>query len=1601
MKKKFLYSVLISLCILGSALGLAACGETTPPNPDDGSHRHAFEKDYSSDETYHWHKATCGHTDAETRQKHEYDEDYICIVCNYHHTDHKYEIQSVVAPTCTKGGYTLNVCSVCGQEIHTNETNPRGHDAIPHQGQAATCTASGWDAYETCSRCDYTTYHEIPASGHDKIPHAAQSPTCTEIGWEAYETCSRCDYTTYKEIPASGHDWNFSAKNFEGHAAECNTCHDKVNTAHDWEDNECTFCAYTVAGSKGMEYELSEDETYYSLVGIGRCADTDIVIPETYNGLPVKEIGYKYDGVFKGSNITSIVIPDNVEYIQGRMCYNCTSLRSVTIGKGVKRLGHFTLNDSGSVSGHRSQNFWGCTALTEINYNAIACEHTDASNFANAGAEGSGITVKIGAEVKKLPANLFYGRYEETDGEGVDHDYRTRITSVVFANNSVCTEIGNAAFANNIYLSAIELPANVKKIGNSVFEGCALETVVLSEKLETVGERAFFNCTTVQEIDLPDTLTEIGREAFSHTSITELALPEGLQTIGAYAFRDCRGLASVTTKNGTKKENYCELPNGFITLGDNAFMNCNLFTEIVLPNSLINLNAAFEGCTAIERATLPAHAISYIPRGSLQTVVITGGDEIPDSAFGFCRNLESVTIPNSVKKIGESAFYGCNSLKAINIDEIATWCNMEIKTSGSISDSPLTYAQGLYVKGELLTDLVIPEGTAKISAMAFAGYTPLKSVTIPNSVTQIGDYAFFECTGIISCKASVSNLKAIPKNKLETVTVTGGGAIEENSFYDYSGSLPLKTVVLEDGVTEIGKSAFHFCASLTSVTIANSVTKIDGYAFMRCDALEEVSMSENIRFIGYEAFYGCKESIYRLSENGKYLGNEQNPYVALMGAVSDEVTTFQIHANTRYIHTEAFADCLLTALSIPAHVAVIGEHAFSAAALESITVAEGNPRYHAKNNCLIETASNTLVLGCYNSNIPSDGSVNVIGSYAFHNCKTLEEIALPDSLTEIADSAFSRCEALKSITIPDGVTKIGSSAFAYCTALSRVTVPNSVVQIGDSAFSNCKALKSISLPEGIAEIAYGLFEGSRLTQITIPSSVKKIGSNAFAECGSFDEMILPNGVTTIGSNAFHNCSIQTLKLPESVTAIGSSAFSSLYKVEITSIEAWCNISFGNGNANPFRAFNTVSEDEKDQWGLFLNGVKINDFVIPEGVTEIKDYAFFSARIKSITIPDSVTRIGTEAFREAYMLETVSGAKGVTEIAARAFYWCENLQSFSLGQAVTKIGNNAFFACERLNNVIIPKSLTTLDDGAFSSCYSFTELTLPATVTTIGEGAFSGCVALTIYCESASKGEGWHEYWSSKWDEGKISVVWDYRNNDLDENGFAYVMQDGVRYALKDGIAMVVIQPRNISGGITIASAIVYHDQTYSVKSIENNAFYDTSITEITIPESVTKIGSRAFWDCDSLESVVMANSVTEIEREAFMSSGLKRITFSSRVTKIEARLFESTEITSFIVPDGVTELGDSAFYGCRSLQTVVLPSSLTLIGYCTFIEDYASSPLSVFYKGTAEQWKSITIGENNQRITEERLYFYSESEPQAAGNYWHFAADGITPVIWA
>ena len=675
--------------------------------------------------------------------------------------------------------------------------------------------------------------------------------------------------------------------------------------------------------------------------------------------------------------------------------------------------------------------------------------------------------------------------------------------------------------------------------------------------------------------------------------------------------------------------------------------------------------------------------------------------------------------------------------------------------------------------------LVIVIGAAVLSSMGGE-----KKPSIPVSPTEtkaemrIAEETTEETTAVLKIVDSLE-MNDVDLGHTELVKVLSGPDAREITW---SSSNPQAAVVSENGtVTAAGYGTSEITAEYMGQTAVCTVT-VNLRANVTCKYEENET---GLTITGYEEDPATgivlpAEIVLPREIDGK-------PVTGIgLGASAglDSFTNVIIPDSVTVIEGSAFEQCTsLTSVTIPNSVTSIGGHAFDGCtSLTSVTIPNSVTEIgeYAFNGCTSLTS------------VAIPNSVTSIGVQAFGGCTSLTSVTIPDGVTSIGGYVFNGCTSLTSVTIPDGVTSIGGYVFNGCTSLTSVTIPDSVTSIGRSAFEDCPSLTSVTIPDSVTNIGARAFFGcTSLTSVTIPNRVTEIEYSAFSGCTSLTSVTIPNSVTVIGSDAFYGCtSLANVSIPDSVTEIDADAF--------------LNTPWLKNQTDTF----VICGD-----GVLLryNG-NASHVEIPATVKMISDAFRGCTSLQSVTIPNSVTRIGEDAFEGCTSLTSVTIPDSVTEIAFGAFTECTSLTSVTIPDSVTSIGGYAFEGCTSLTSVTIPDSVTQMGWHAFEGCTSLTSVTIPNSVTSIREYAFNGCTSLT-----------------------------------------SVTIPNSVT-----GIEEFVFKNCTSLTSITIPESVVV---------ICYEAFAGcTSLTSVTIPESVTKICEGAFHGCDSLKRATISADCIFCER---------------------------------------------------------------------------------------------------------------------------------------
>ncbi len=884
--------------------------------------------------------------------------------------------------------------------------------------------------------------------------------------------------------------------------------------------------------------------------------------------------------------------------------------------------------------------------------------------------------------------------------------------------------------------------------------------------------------------------------------------------------------------------------SGVTSIGNYAFAECSSLISVSIGNDSLMTDigiCAFDDCTEL----------TSIDFGSNSRLEI-----IDSSAFDWCTKLTDVVLPETVTSIGGRSFYKTRVKGSI------TFLNPDC----TIFDNDYTIDSNAVVYGYSgSTAEAYAEKYDRVFVPLDASYTPeiVTSGTCGDNVTWALDE-----TG--------------------TLTISGTGAMKDYSFsstapwkYDYG--YMVKDVVIEEGVTSIGTYTFATHDNLMTIKLPSTMTSIGANAFFNSDSLTGIDFTtcaENLS-IGKNAFFSC-----------------------------DRIEKLIIPGNVTSISTEAFSYCT---------------------ALQDILVTSNNEYYMTDDNgVLFDMNTSTLMQypigntrksysvpdgikhidgsafysGIYLENVTLPDSVQSIGSNAFAFCNALTNVTLPAALTEIGSYAFRSCTSFTEIEIPVNVTTIKTYAFAYCTALAGITILNPACEIYDSAtaIADCATIYGYadSTAQAYAEkysrtfvtldtpvtpeiVASGTCGENLTWTIDDEGTLTISGTGAMTDYlssyapwysirSSIKKVIIEDGVTSIGRDAFRDCSNMTeVHISSSIQEIGFTAFNectALDAVYITDLTAWCKINFYYGGAET----NPLYYADK----FYVNGNLITDLHIPEGITEIKSYSFYGySALTSVTIPSSVTSIGTHVFGE-----------------------CISLPAVIVDEDNTKF-------CS-VDGVVYSKNKEIL--YLYPSGKSDEVFVIPENVTEIKSEAFYNTFYLSVIDFTQNTSLGTVEYCAFRNSSSLTSVKID----DLKEWFDITFIDNPLVYAETLYLNNVPVTDLVIPEGITYIGrgAFLGYDALTSatipdtVKTIKRSAFSGcNNLAKINIPDSVTSIASRAFENCSSLTNIDLPESLVTLEEGAFKSCD---------------------NLTEIIIPESVTSIGDFAFSYCENLAGITI-----------------------------------------------------------------------------
>ena len=984
------------------------------------------------------------------------------------------------------------------------------------------------------------------------------------------------------------------------------------------------------------------------------------------------------------------------------------------------------------------------------------------------------------------------------------------------------------------------------------------------------------------------------------------------------------------------------------SIGTQAFTNCPMLS-VTIPSSVKKIGmGAFNSCTMLTNVTIP-NSVTYLG----------------DYAFKNCYQLQTISISDNVTSIGEETFVYCK-LRTVTFGKSIS--NIHETAFNQVALKTVIWNAENYSKAYTLPNCVntVTFGNSvKHIPASLCRSTSISSISIPNSVTSIGDGAFDNCRYLTSV--------TIPNS----VTSIGSSAFEDCSS--------LTSVTIGESVTSIGKKAFAYCSGLTSVTLGNSVTSIGNSAFSGCSGLTSITIPNSVTSIGDDAFRNCSGlTSITIPNSVTSIGSSAFAYCS-------GLTSFTIPDSVESVSNATFYECSsLSSVTLGHGVTNIGYNAFRyCSSLTSITIGK---KVKSIGNYVFAGCSQLTNIICNREEPP------IIESMTFDDMAYLNTIYVPCGAVAAYQSAdgWSRFKSIKeplakysiALIVNDermGAAHVDSNTECGAQISATANYGYQFIQWSDGNTDNPRTLELIQDTLLTAEFAANQYS------ITTHSSDSERGITQGDTTVNYLEYVTISAIANYGyhfshwndgnsdnprvvkvtkdqtymadfyKNTYHiitNCDDQM----GSVSAPQSAEYLDEITISATANYGYHFVQWSDGVTDNPRTLELTqdtiliaefAQSFSGQCGDNLYWELVDTTLHITGSGEMYDYTSDSApwkllvsSIKVLTIAEDVTKIGYDAFDGCTALVTIvwnakhaADAYNDGQYNYPVFYGiCSQITSFTLGEnveyipsylcsgmenltsvtipnSVTSIGDYAFNNCTSLTSMTIPNNVTSIGNYAFEDCSSLTSVTIPNSVTSIGEEAFAGCSSLT----SVTIGESVTSI-GTKAFYGCSSLTSVTINSDAIVNK-QYSQSSNLSHIFGSQVTEYVIGDNVIGIG------------SYAFRGC-------SSLTSVTIPNSVTSIGTSAFEYCSRLTSVTIGNSVTSIGDDAFDGcSSLTSINIPNSVTSIGDYTFRGcSSLTSVTIGNSVTSIGNSAFRGCSSLTSVTIPESVTTIGESAFYE---------------------------------------------------------------
>ena len=1308
------------------------------------------------------------------------------------------------------------------------------------------------------------------------------------------------------------------------------------------------FTAYEVEG-RGYSISKNADSNYATMLSTIHT----MTVPTTYKGKPILIVNAGEFNSLSGLHVLNI--PDSIELIDLQKAF--TSSNNIE-----------AVNIYEADLDYKYQKKYA-------SYDGVLYEATFGENAATTKVSMAYFPVNKTGEYK-IPAEIMFDTSLGMEGIYKVNELPAQVMKSVkitaLTIPYTVTEIGNQAF----YLSKLvditfeAAPEGVEEkslaIGSQVFQSCtSLEKIVLPTRMNGFDTTMFQGCTALAYIDM----TGNSENAYFAKDGAVLTKEDG-KTVLVYV------PMMINNEVGEFR-----IPSGVSIIGSGAFNGTRL-AKVIIPAYVTEIREEAFAYKSSPTAT------TYSSTSYLKEVVFEGDDPTPEltiraHAFDYNAGLEELTLPANLALVEEAAFAHNTKLLKVNVigneytkletnaftyvtvnasygSTTITSYVTEVVLGPEVKDVEITNVFGnkvasvfvdeanpnYYSEDNVLYDhakttiyyvplskagtYVVPETVKSIPAMTFMSRTSLNEVSLPDTITEIGESAFQSCSALTSV-----------------------------NFYHVETE--------EVGNLKIGANAFYSCSKITEIELPANTYEIGNSAFYSCSALKKITIPANVKYMGeYEEINGEKELT-----NFAVLNNTN----ALQEIIVEEGNeNFVTYGGALYIANDGVPEELI---------------AFPRARAGVVDIAPTTKKIwdRALYNC-DNVTDVTFSQGL------AEGVELEIGSYAIADMGKLKKLTLPKGTKSLADHAlyyntaleelnlgegiesygeycFYYCSALKELTIPAGATVIIEKMFYYCRSLTTITIPYTVEEIQSQAFASCAALQEVifeETPEGVDPVDLVIADG-----VVSGDSTGSYYYGVFSDCTKLTKIELPERTTYIGMYAFYNVGIQDFVVPASVTELGNDAF-----YQPSGSKAFKNITFKEGS------------QLKSIGYMAFYYTNVEEIVLPEGLETLYAYSFYYAnKLKKVYIPSTVTEIGagvksspsstTSSYGRTFYycseLEEVTIAEGskLEKINTYDFYNCKKLAKIELPETLKVIDTYAFNTCPALKEVTFrtytegenagKSDLESVGNYAFASSglVSFAYPETTADKFTNGTYVFQNCKALqSVYL--SSKVPSVTDCFNGCSSLTTISVSPDSQNFSTSTDGLS-ILYNKFNENAKDKEILLVYG--------TVTGEFEIPDGTYRIgqRAFQNQV----EMTKVVIPSTMMRIDHYAFAGCVNLEEVEFTNSayseLTTIGTYVFQGcSKLKSITIPGAVTILGASgtnytysatagyVFSNcSSLEEVNFPAGIKSIGGYSFQNCTSLKSINIPNTVTQIGNYAFSNSGLTSvtiPSSVTTFGT-------------------------------------------------